>query len=383
MFTRWLLGASIVALAAVMSFNWWVDPTGNVGRQTTFAVAENGEVRQVKLDLMDELEEAPDVLVLGSSRSMKLDPRDIRAVTGVDGFNAGVSGGTNRDFRLYGAYAAELWPERSGSGGPRAFPHLVVGIANDTFRSDESLGRVLDRRLLPYLADETERRQRIATFGELARLETLRLSVRLLQRRVCDDGWAVLRDPTAPVGREEQLGIGAGEAQRLRDLTRNRRRSYTPRGMQLFDPANPRKASLERRVEVQMRNYIDLSFERADDAFTGTSDGGERDLRRLIRLANDRGDVPTLWLTPFQPSARRMLPTRFADRDARFREAMERLQKDGSLQFEVVDFTSLAEFGGTARDWYDGIHMDEANTRRIVAELHRRGLLAPEQARSN
>ncbi|MCW2956967.1 MAG: hypothetical protein JWO69_1836, partial [Thermoleophilia bacterium] len=87
---------------------------------------------------------------------------------------------------------------------------------------------------------------------------------------------------------------------------------------------------------------------------------------------NRNGDAPTLWVTPYQPDAVRFLPAAFEQRDAAFRAVVRELDADPALHFTFLDLADLEAFGGTRLDFYDGIHMTESNTARVIAELDRR-----------
>ena len=117
-----------------------------------------------------------------------------------------------------------------------------------------------------------------------------------------------------------------------------------------------------------------------DDAFDGVDERGLSMLRRTIELANEHGDVPTLWVTPFHPDARELLPEAYEERDRAFRTAIEDLRADDSLRFEFVDLVDLATFGGDPAGFHDGIHMSTDNTARVVEHLHRLGELRPGRA---
>jgi hypothetical protein len=103
-------------------------------------------------------------------------------------------------------------------------------------------------------------------------------------------------------------------------------------------------------------------------------------LVKTIRLANSRGDVPTLWVTPFQPGAIQYLPEdEYASRDKRFRDTIRELQRDESLRFEFADFATMESFGGDPEEYHDGIHLTAKNTARVIARLQELGLLAPKR----
>lgn len=362
-FVRWLLGGTLLACMLLLAVLWWLDPISVTGRQTRFSVVENGGVRQAKLDLMQELPAAPDVLVLGSSRSMKLNPAEIERVTGgATAFNGAVSGGTTQDMYLYARYADQLW------GDDGEFPHLVLGVVNDVFRYTGTAA--LDPRLKQFLPREQQQRPPVEVAKQLLQLKTVESALRAVRAVVPRDGAGALLEPEATTKRVDAALATTGNQKG------NQRENLDARGMQLFDPGADYSAPLAKRVETQMTTFVDRSYG-ADAAYDGMDQRGLELLKETIRLANAHGDVPTLWVTPFQPAALQFLPERYAERDATFRATIRELQQDESLRFTFLDFDDLESFRGDAAEFHDGIHMTEANTDKVIAALHRAGALAP------
>jgi hypothetical protein len=328
-------------------------------------------VRQAKLDLMEELDQAPDVLVLGSSRSMKLDPEQIERVTGgATAFNGGVSGGTSQDMYLYARYADQLWG--GGVGTPDEFPHLVIGVVNDVLRYTGTAA--LDPRLRRYLPRSERDRDPLEVAEQLLQLTTVEAAARATRRVVARDGFGALLDPT---GGATEIDAALATTGRQKG---NQRENLTPRGMQLFDPGANYSRPLSDRVEQQMTTFVERAYD-ADPAYTGVDPRGLELLRQTIELANEHGDVPTLWVTPYHPDALEYLPEAYAERDRAFRDAIAELQADADLEFHFIDFDDLDSFGGSPDDFHDGIHMSEENTARVIAQLHREGVLAPTRKR--
>jgi hypothetical protein len=361
-FVRWLLVATFLACATLLASLWWLDPISVTGRQTRFSVVENGGVRQAKLDLMQELDAPPDVLVLGSSRSMKLDPAEIERVSGATAFNGAVSGGTTQDMYLYARYADELW-------GDEQYPHLVLGVVHDVFRYTGTAA--LDPRLKRFLPRKDRERKPLEVADQLLQLKTVEAGARAVRRIVPRDGFSALLHPTEGVGRHDASLATTGKQKS------NQRENLSPRGMQLFDPIGDYSKPLAARVETHMTTFVKNSYT-ADPDYTGMDDRGLDLLVRTIRLANSHGDVPTLWVTPFQPGAIQYLPKdEYARRDEKFRDTIRTLQRDKTLRFEFVDFADIDAFEGDPDEFHDGIHMTPKNTAKVVAKLDELGLLAP------
>lgn len=362
-FVRWLLLLVFAVVVVMLAALWWLDPISVTGRQTRFSIVENGGIRQAKLDLMEELPAAPDVLVLGSSRSMQLDPADVERISGASAFNGAVSGGTSEDAYLYARYAADLWADE-----PEGYPHLVIGVVNDVLR--DSGTAALDPRLRRYLPRARRTRPPLEAATELLQLRTVQAALRAVRHVVPRDGIGSIADPTGGADR-----VDAGLAREGRQKN-NRRDLLDARGM---SPADEEEGTLAQRIERQMDQYLRAAFAEGD-AFDGVDERGLSLLRRTIALANEHGGVPTLWVTPFHPEARRRLPAEYDRRDRAFRAAIDELRGDPSLRFEFVDLDELRTFGGEPSGFHDGIHMSTANTARVLSHLHGLGLLAPRRA---
>jgi hypothetical protein len=342
-FVRWLVGITLLAVLAIGAFNWVIDPTGVTGRVTRWRIGENAEVRAQKLDLYDAMVEhadAPEVVLLGSSRTMKFDPRVVQQLTGASAFNASVSGGVPRDAWLF----TKLIEERQ----PRAFPHLVWGLDVDAFR-DKQLrdGLATDPRMKRFIPRSERIATTLATAGTLVELQTLQASVRAVR-----------------AGGHAHRETKPGER-------------FSDRGFQEWSLPFPRDArAREAAIRRQIAQYAGFIFER--DAYEGVEDAPLHDFEDIVRIANRHGDVPTIFVTPYHPLAEQLLDR--YELGAREREVfatLHRLQREGELRFEVVDLTDLASFGGDPTQFYDGVHMTPRNTRRVLERLDRDGLLAP------
>lgn len=345
-FVRWLLGLTLLGMLAVGTFNWVVDPTGVTGRVTRWRIGENAEVRSTKLDLYEDLLEAgtpPDVVLLGSSRTMKFDPSVVEQLTGASAFNASVSGGVPRDAWLF----VRLLEERQGDD----FPHLVWGLDVDAFR-DKQLrdGLSTDPRMARFIPRTERVATAVASAGTLTDLQTLKASVRALRAG----------------GRTDRRTTQPG-------------RTFSSRGFQLWSLPFPKGTQArDAAVRRQIAQYAGFIFER--DAYEGVEEEPLAEFEDAVRIANRHGDVPTIFITPYQPLAERLLDR--YDLPAREREVLRtlrRLQDEGELRFEVVDLTDLAAFDGDPTQFYDGVHMTPRNTRRVLERLDRDGVLAPVQ----
>ena len=338
-FVAWLLGTLVVLLACVFAFDYYVDATGVTGRNTKWNVVENAKDRTVKLDYYERMrDDPPQTVLLGSSRVMKFQPSVVEAITGKRTFNAAVSGGTPEDSLLFVKLIAQRQPDD--------FPHLVWGVDVDAFR-DKQLrdGLAQDPRTQQFLSTPRRIANTVTMVGTLLERQTLETSIRSVRRG----------GPPKSVAAQ---------------------RTYAPDGFQEWElhPVASTPYLLRQQVATEMRQYTQAIFVR--DAYTEVEEAPTRDFEELIRIANRHGDVPTVFLTPYQPGAKRFLDE--YDIDARTREVralLRRLQSGHGLRFELADFTDLETFGGDPSEFYDGVHMSTVNTSAALRELGRRGLL--------
>ena len=82
-------------LAAVLAFNAVVDPYGTLG--TGLFPTVTPQDSSTKVQLLEALKQPPQVVVLGSSRAMRIEPSYIAQKTGLRSFNAAVRSGTPLD----------------------------------------------------------------------------------------------------------------------------------------------------------------------------------------------------------------------------------------------------------------------------------------------
>ena len=341
-FARWLLAGVVLAIAAVAAVNWYIDPTGVTGRSTKWLVAENSEVRSAKLDLYEARVEAgdePEVVLLGSSRTMKFDPAVVERLTGASAFNAAVSGGVPRDARLF----TQLIEEHQGED----FPHLVWGLDVDAFR-DKQLrdGLSTDPRMARFVPRGERWATRVASAGTLTELQTLKAAIR-------------------------SVWTGGADGQEPREAR------FSEAGMQLWSlPLGKTEVFRERLIRKQVAMYAGFIFER--DSYDGIEQAPLDEFTDAIRIANEHGEVPTVFLTPYHPLAEDLLQKYgIEERTREVQALLRRLQREGDVEFELVDASELASFEGDPAGFYDGIHMTPENTERVLELIHSRGALAP------
>ncbi|MGD0166879.1 MAG: hypothetical protein ABSC51_06260 [Gaiellaceae bacterium] len=109
---RKFVGAALLScaglLALVFTMNVIVDPLALAGTGLVPSAVEND--RAVKLCLIGQLKKAPEILILGSSRSRQAEPAFLQRLTGHNGFNAGVTGGSASDEYVFVRYTQDRFP---------------------------------------------------------------------------------------------------------------------------------------------------------------------------------------------------------------------------------------------------------------------------------
>ncbi len=344
-FLRRLLVLALAAIVLVGAVNWLVDPTGVTGRTTRWQIADNSAVRTKKVDLYLALDQQPDVVFVGSSRTMKFEPSHVTELTGLMAFNAAVSGGVPRDILQFTRMiAAEHGDD---------FPHLVWGLDVDSFRNNELRSNLAaDPRLSRYVPLRQRVSQSVAKLGVLVEWQTTKATFRALRRGVVDDPGA-------------------------RSLLATR--TYADDGFQEWElPRREPGEELDTFVRNHARQYRGFVFER--DGYARIEDEPRDDFVATIRIANANGDTPTIMLAPYHPIASELLDDAgMADRTRDVRDMLDRVRDEDGLEFEVVDLSDLASFDGDPDGFYDAVHMTTDNTRRMIDVLHARGAFALEQ----
>ncbi len=97
-------------MGGVLALNVVADPYGSVGTHLFPTVTTSD--RTVKADRIEALKQPPDLVVLGSSRSMRYEPSYLEKKTGLKTFNAGVNGiGGSADAWAMTQFIHEVWPD--------------------------------------------------------------------------------------------------------------------------------------------------------------------------------------------------------------------------------------------------------------------------------
>ncbi len=120
--------------AGIMAMNYVVNPHGKYNSSVLPSLVWTGRADKAKL--LKEFDENPDVLILGSSRSMKIDPDFIKEKTGMPAFNAAVNSANAEDYYAMLRYSLDTLEKK-----PK---YIILGIDVEAFHNNTPI----DERLL-------------------------------------------------------------------------------------------------------------------------------------------------------------------------------------------------------------------------------------------
>jgi hypothetical protein len=330
------LGGAALVLLVVGGVNAYVDPYGYTGT-AAFPTAILSD-RTTKACLAQRLTSPPRLLVLGSSRSMKIQPSYMRALTGSATFNAGVSSATPQDAWAFVNFLHDRFPA--------AHQRVLWMVDVEMFRP-----KPLDPGLL---ATPALSRYFSASAQWSARLSGLPT---LLSWHTASDSWRVL---SASLFRSSHARTHGQCTYRTNGVTQ-----FTANGFRLWDihdAARARGFTLDQGVALTIQEYSRIYR----SGYPALSPGAEHSFARTVGLLNQWGVRPLLVLTPVQPRLLKAIgPLGWNRRHAEVVSYLRRLQ--GQASFDLLDASHISSFGGRPGDFYDGVHMMVPNLRRLAA----------------
>jgi len=322
---------ALAALALLYAFVvQTVDPRGDFNRRPTAGVILDAQAEKVKSFAAYAARGPVDGLILGSSRSMKIDPQALQAETGLRFFNFAIEGARAEDY-----LALYRWVRAQGAR-PRV---ILIGLDIEALHSDN---RPESRQPLPGTApantgDPSERFSRwLARERKIFGASYLGDAI----RAVAFLPWSS-RLPYYAFGPDGYLRYPQFEAQRARGTF-----------------------NLDRRIA----DCLTLYLERFQD-MTGLSPGRRAAFEELVRETRSDNARVVIWLTTLHPRtvdylARR---TRYAELLAQVGAYAAGLACEPTVR--VLDLSSGERYGATASGWYDCGHIDEDNAARVTALL--------------
>ncbi len=330
-----LLLVSATAMAAVLALNVVADPYGSVGTDLFPTVTTSD--RTVKADKIEALKEPPELVVLGSSRSMRYEPSHLEEKTGLRAFNAGVNG-------IGGIADAWAMTQFIHETQPDAHPAYLWLIDVESFVPFEIGARTAGE---PRLARFIGR----ASAGRGA----LQLAKAVWEDRATLFSLATARDSTRLLLFRDRAAVKETKyRKRILDDGVLKDRRWTER-------------EWKRRWRDSLKRYTELyaTIYKTMDPET------EEYFEKTLAFMNDQGATPLVVLTPINPKLRTILgPLGWDERHEQVVAYVESQQS--AHDFVFLDMTDPAVFGFDPRQWYDGVHMTTINTRLAIDHILRR-----------
>jgi hypothetical protein len=328
--TFWFLVAvvlvAVVVMAAVGTLNTLADPYGLIGMKLLPTVTTSD--RTIKADAIQSLKRPPQLVVLGSSRSMRYMPSHFEEVTGLRTFNAGVEGigGT-----------ADAW--------------AMVNFIHDTFPdSDPKYFWLLDvESFVPYaIQGRTANEPRLAQYVEGSG------TVRKTPASVLKAAWSNRSSVLSLASARDSLRIlmNRPKVKKIYDAYRKR---FQPDGTMVDRPWTP--GEWKKRWPRSLKRYTDLY----KNAYHGLDPTAKRFFEKTLAFMNGHGATPLIVLTPINPKLLKYVgPLGWDQRHQQVLDYLDSLKP--KYKFEFIDITDITTWGGDPNGFYDGVHMTVENT---------------------
>lgn len=345
----WVLASTVVACGLVAVANALVDPSAQLGTGVLDPIAAGPRDRAAKVDLL-AADPIPDVVVLGSSRTKKLDPADL-AGEARRPVNAAMVGADLFEARVIAAYLAE---RATAASAP--FPQLVVGVDVEQFRDSSLQGSgLLDVPQVEQVARREAGGSDGSVAAELDRLERLLLTWQTTKASV-----ASLRARRGGTAAPTGTGDPATESG-----------DFNERGVPVSDAwwFGPNAAVFARRTDAKVEQGI-VAYRGTYEAIgTDLDPDAREDLRALVRIARDaEGPPPLLYITPAHPKFGVAFdrPSRAARR-ARVNRVLRDVAQGGAAT--VIDCSACVN--AADEHWLDAVHPSPIGARQLALRLRR------------
>lgn len=317
-----------VLMSMTAGLNWVCDPTAKF--QTGILPPIVQPMRRQKLELIEARSQPIEVLVLGSSRVLQLDPEYLQDQTGMKSFNAGVNHG-----RLEDALGLLRFTyQRQGT-----FPKLVLlGLDVAAFDSSvpEDARLTQTRELYELVPEGHDWRQTLESFSELFSWHETRNSIDSLQRVI-----GLKKPSDRPIESLRDDGM----------LQYHRRDQQLESGQYDFAAALQYNLAETQRMLSKMPSLSEKSFHL---------------LHGLLDECRHHDCHIIAFLTPYHPTLRNQLKEidKLENFEDQICERVELWSDSYSMRFH--DLRSVSHYGGQPSRFYDGIHPDSSETRRMI-----------------
>ena len=327
-----LVLVTTLVMGGVLALNVVADPYGSVGTYLFPTVTTSD--RTVKADKIEQLKEPPELVVLGSSRSMRFEPSYLEEKTGLKTFNAGVNG-------IGGTADAWAMSQFIHDTRPDADPAYLWLLDVESFVPFEVGARTAgEPRMAQYVGQ--------ASIGKSPREFARALWENRSTLFSLDTGWDAAR---LLLYREEAESSQSKYRKQILDDGVLKSRKWSER-------------EWKRRWPNSIERYSDLH----KNVYKGLDPTAQEYFEKTLSFMNEQGQTPLVMLTPINPKLRKILaPLGWTKRHEEVVAYVGSLQ--GEYAFAFLDMTDPRVFDFDKKEWYDGVHMTTVNTRSAIDHI--------------
>ena len=317
--------AGVLLLTGVA--NAVVDPLGSVGTGLVRPAVFSDHAERLRL--IDDLNEPPGLVVLGSSRALKAEPSYLQQLTGLTGFNAAAANGKTEDGFAYANLFHDRWPDAK-------IKYLWL-LEVEAFRPLPPSPQLLaEPELARHFPASLRASSRLDDLQRLFEWRTTKSSVK--------SAWRAAR------GAPQQGAVVELAPDGFRTVDQHDRSEAA--GVSFDARLAESVASAKRFVPVMQR--------------TGLAPEARGYFEQAVADMNRAGTEPVIVLGPVHPRYRAAMGGVAYDRlNDELTTYLDGLHDH--LKFTVVDRRDLDSFGGSPSEFYDGIHLHVANMRKMLA----------------
>jgi hypothetical protein len=315
-FLRALLVRIVLLALLVAGLDIVVNPFGSYPVHVFEPIALS--TRRPKLRLYEQRQPAPEIVLLGSSRSFAMEPAYVQERTSRPAFNAAVHAASTGDY---------LNLARCFARGRRAFPALLI------------VGLGVEQMVVE--AQAVERPDPLLQCAGAGGWRTADVLRRYRGLITLEEAWASLRLLA--------LELNGRPAPRY---------GFAPDGMIVGSETSPLDQAVDDGLSGNWRPGI-FAAERLRP-------GSVAQVRELLELCRDHGSRVIVYLPPYHPraTARYLAESRFAPLRAQLLDQLAAWRAQFPLEFH--DFTEVSRFGARDEMFYDASHPREEAFRLMV-----------------
>lgn len=324
---------SMLCLVCVAALNWLVNPYRQYSSHLIEPLVRDS--RSEKVALFEQQLSKAEGLILGSSRTMKLEPSYLQARTNLSFFNFGVNHGRPEDFLAI----VQLYNVSTGHFPKSVLIGVDVAALNDNVPSDARL--IAEPKLYSFVRNKLPWTEEFDRLSQLFSYQQFTSSIKSLRNNLIANASQAASNPIEVFAPDGVIQYLQRQAERLDG-----------------------KYDFEKAMQCNNKEFLSV--------FGGMSKLSHRRLSYLhdvVSLCEQQGCQVTMFLTVHHPTLRNTLSqkTDFERLEQDAKAALQKITDECHARF--VDLSTLDTFGGDPNEFVDGIHPLEPNTRLMIDRL--------------